>query len=240
MPNACYELFAYVPGNHANDYQALYTIGSGGTGKPTVSVDENAYTNSFAGLGTYRATSSGEIVVILTDQSLANGDAYVSADTMSFVHTACPGAIEGTAYPALTAGPGSPLTQFSLTSDWYNRFGHGDLGYEKWTNTHGTTAVSQATWTFSSLPASTTYSVCAYIPDNYANNPQAHYQGFEGSSSTATFASLTDQATTTGWTYIGSLYTTGSVNSLRVTLDDTGPTGTYTAADAVRLTTGSC
>jgi surface antigen len=239
IPNACYELFAYVPGNHANDYQALYTIGSGGSGYPTVSVDENAYTNNFAGLGTYRASSSGSIVVIVTDQSPANGDAFVTADTMSFVHTACPAVVEGASYPALTEGPGSPFAQFSLTNDWYNRFGHGDLGYEKWTNTNGATAVSTATWKFSGLPTNTSYSVCAYIPDNYANNTQAHYQGFQGTSSSPTFISLVDQATTTGWTYLGLLATTGTT-SVSVTLDDTGPTGTYTAADAVRLTTGSC
>jgi surface antigen len=247
IPNACYELFAYVPGNHSNDYQALYTIGSGGSGYPTVSVDENAYTDSFAGLGSYRATSTGELVVILTDQSLNKGDAYVSADTLSFVHEACPAVVEGSGYPSLTAGPGSPLSRFSLTSDWYNRYGHGDLGYEKWTNDNGTsTPVSTATWTFSALPTGTSYNVCAYIPNNYADNTAAHYQGFQGSSTSATFITYLNQANATGWTYLGLLYTTAAVTSLRVTLDDTGPAKdangnqAYTAADAIRLTTGSC
>lgn len=238
IPNACYALFAYVPSNHADDYQAMYTIAAA-AGTPTVSVDENAYTNNFAGLGTYRATGTGEIVVILTDQSPAGGDAYVAADTVSFVRASCSGSLQGSVYPALTVGPGSPLASFTLTSDWYNRFGHGDLGYEKWTNTHGTTAVSKATWTFTGLPAATTYSVCAFIPDNYANNTAAHYQGFIGTSSSAAYTANLDQSSLTGWAYDGTLRT-DATGMLRVTLDDTGPTGTYTAADAMRLTTGGC
>lgn len=238
MAGACYELFAYVPGNHANDYQAMYSIASA-AGTPTVSVDANSYTNAFAALGTYRSTSAGEIVVILTDQSLASSDAFVTADTLSFVHIACPAAVQGSTYPALTEGPGSPLTQFSLGSDWYSRFGHGDLGYEKWTNTHGSTAVSTAKWTFAGLPAKTAYSVCAFIPDNYADNTAAHYQGFTGSSATATFTASLNQANLTGWSYVGTL-ATDSTGTVHVTLDDTGPTGTYTAADALRLSTSGC
>src|SRR5581483_11277949 len=170
---------------------------SGGT--PTISVDEAAFTDAFALLGYYRSTSSGGITVTLTDQSLASGDAYVAADTMSFVHVTCPSVTQGATYPALTEGPGSPLSQFSLSSDWYSRFGHGDLGYEKWTYTHGATAVSTATWTFSGLAKSTTYYACAYIPDNYANNTQAHYQGYQGSSTSATFIDYENQANATGW-----------------------------------------
>ncbi|HZU58505.1 MAG TPA: CHAP domain-containing protein [Actinocrinis sp.] len=250
-PNACYEIYAYVPDGHSNSYQAQYAIGSASSSAPVVSVDENGYTNGFAGLGVYRADGSGHLTVILTDRSLVSGDAYVAADTMSFVQTSCspanppPVPVLGATYPALTAGPGSPLTQFSLTNDWYNRFGHGDLGYEKWTHTNGTTAVSKATWTFTSgLSANTTYHACAYIPDNYANNTAAHYQGFQGTSSTATFSSLINQNTTTGWTYLG-LLNPGTSGKLTVVLDDTGPTTTagapsYTAADAVRLTTGNC
>lgn len=245
IPNACYEILAYVPGNHADDYQAMYTIDAAG-GSPTVSVDENAYTDNFAGLGTYRAKSNGEIGVLLTDQSLDSGDAYVSADTISFVHVACPATVEGANYPALTAGPGSPLSQFWLISDWYNRFGHGDLGYEKWTNDNGTSApISTAVWNFGGLPAGTTYSVCAFIPDNYANNTAAHYQGYQGSGNSPAFSTYLNQANATGWTYIGVLGT-GTAKSLTITLDDTGPATDangnpeYTAADAIRLTTGAC
>lgn len=236
VPNACYEILAYVPDQYSNDYQAIYTVTSATGATPTVTVDENAYTDNFASLGVYRAASGGYLAVTLTDQSLKSGDAYVAADTMSFVKVACPSVVEGTTYPTLTEGPGSPLAQFSLASDWYNRFGHGDLGYEKWTNTHGSTPVSTATWTFTGLPANTTYYACAYIPDNYANNTAAHYQGFQGNSTSPTFISFINQANTTGWTYLGLLYT-DSTGKLTVTLDDTGPTGTYTAADAIRLTT---
>jgi hypothetical protein len=36
------------------------------------------------------------------------------------------------------------------------------------------------------------------------------------------------------------LLTDGGTGAVHVTLDDTGPVGTYTAADAMRLTTGTC
>ena len=237
VPSACYEVLAYVPDEYSNDYQAIYTVTSASGGTPTVTIDENAYTNNFASLGVYRATSGGYLDVALTDQSLKNGDAYVAADTMSFVNIACPSTVEGATYPALTEGPGSPLSQFSLGSDWYNRFGHGDLGYEKWTNTNGSTAVSTATWTFTGLPANTTYYACAYIPDNYANNTAAHYQGFVGTSTSPYFFTYINQAATTGWMILGLLYT-DTTGKLTVTLDDTGsPAGSYTAADAIRLQT---
>jgi CHAP domain len=238
-PGACYEILAYVPDEHSDDYQAVYTVTSASSAAPTVTLDENATTDNFASLGNYRATSGGYLAVTLTDQSPKSQDAEVAADTMSFVKIACPSVVEGSTYPALTAGPGSPLAQFSLTNDWYSQFGHGDLGYEKWTHTNGATAVSTATWTFPGLPAGTTYSVCAFIPDNYANNTAAHYQGYVGAATSPEFTSVTNQAALTGWSYVGLLQTNSS-GTLRITLDDTGPAGTYTAADAMRLTTGSC
>jgi surface antigen len=236
VPSACYEVLAYVPDEYADDYQAAYTVTSAGGSTPTVTVDENAYTNNFASLGVYRATSGGFLEVTLTDQSLAPGDSYVAADTMSFVRIACPSTVEGAAYPALTEGPGSPLSEFSLTSDWYSRYGHGDLGYEKWTNTNGATAVSKATWTFTGLPANATYYACAFIPDNFADNPAAQYSL---GSSLATIYPTLDQATATGWTPLAASVRVGSDGKVSVTLNDTGPTGTYTAADAIRLTTTS-
>jgi hypothetical protein len=163
---------------------------------------------------------------------------------MSFVNTACPATPQGQGYSSLTVGPGSPLSAFSVTSDWYNRFAHGLLGYEKWTNDNGSTAVSKATWTFSGLSNTTTYTVCAFIPDNYANNTSAHYQGFVGSASSYTFDSHINQAAHYGWVFLGTL--PGSGTPLRVVLDDTGPTQDsagnpeYTAADAMKLTTGTC
>ncbi|GLX05280.1 CHAP domain-containing protein [Microbispora sp. NBRC 16548] len=238
-PDACYEIFAYVPDDHSNSYQAAYTIESASGAKPTVTIDENAYTNAFAGLGTYRATSKGALTVVLTDQSPLKNDAFVAADTMSFVRVGCPASLQGSTYSTLTQGPGSPLTQFTLHDEWYNRFGHGLLGYEKWTNTHGSTAVSTATWTFTGAARNTAYSACASIPDNYANNTAAHYQGYPGSATSPAFTSLINQANTTGWTFLGVVTTDGG-GGARITLDDTGPTGTFTAADAVRLTTEGC
>ena len=55
------------------------------------------------------------------------------------------------------------------------------------------------------------------------------------------FSSLINQNITTGWIYLG-VVSTGSSGAATVTLDDTGPAGTYTAADAVQLTamSGTC
>lgn len=234
-PNACYEIMAYVPDGHSDSYQAQYTVHAA-DGTPNVSVDENAYTNNFASLGTYRADGSGFLEVVLnnTDTTTAN---FVAADTMSFVNIACPAALQGATYPAGTIGPASGLPGFSLGSDWYNRFGHGDLGYEKWTNTHGSTPVSTATWSFTGLASLTCYNLSAFIPDNYANNPNANYQ-----IQTATggpYPATINQNTATGWTYLAHI-ATGRGTTMTVTLDDTGPTGTYTAADAISVTQAAC
>jgi hypothetical protein len=80
-------------------------------------------------------------------------------------------------------------------------------------------------------PTNTCYKANAYIPDNNANNTSAHYQGFQGAgTSLFMFSSLINQATTTGWIYLGPV-STGSSGAATITLDDTGPVGTYTAAD---------
>ncbi len=241
VPNACYEIFAYVPDNYSDSYQAQYSVVSGSGAIPTATVDENAYTNQFASLGTYRADQNGYLLVTL-DNADTSSSRYVAADTMSFVETPCPAKVLGAAYPALTLGPASPLPGFSLGNDWYNDYGHGYLGYGKWTHTNGTTPVSTATWTFTSLPANTCYKASAYIPDDNANNTSAHYQGFQGAgTSVLMFSSLINQATTAGWIYLG-VVSTGSSGAATITLDDTGPVGTYTAADAVQLAaiSGNC
>ena len=98
-----------------------------------------------------------------------------------------------------------------------------------------TTADSTATWTFHGS-ASTCYSVSAFIPDNFADNPQAHHaigSTLEG------FGLTFDQATATGWSSLGAL-TTGSYGVITVTLNDIGPTTpvSYTAADAMQFAQG--
>ena len=98
-----------------------------------------------------------------------------------------------------------------------------------------TTADSTATWTFHGS-ASTCHSVSAFIPDNFADNPQAHHaigSTLEG------FGFTFDQATATGWSSLGAL-TTGSYGVITVTLNDIGPTTpvSYTAADAMQFAQG--
>jgi surface antigen len=92
-------------------------------------------------------------------------------------------------------------------------------------------------------PTNTCYKANAYIPDNNANNTSAHYQGFQGAgTSLFMFSSLINQATTTGWIYLGPV-STGSSGAATITLDDTGPVGTYTAnfiADGHGYYEGEC
>lgn len=130
-----------------------------------------------------------------------------------------PASPQGQTYPALTIGPGSPLSQFSLGRDWYNRFGHGDLGYEKWTHTNGAVAVSTATWSFTGLVSGGCYRTDAFVPDNFANNTRANYRV---GNATGGLIATVNQATTTGWTTLGTV-TAGSDRRINVTLDDTGP-----------------
>jgi hypothetical protein len=239
VPSACYEIFAYVPDNNADSYQAQYWVASGSGAIPTATVDESFYANQFVSLGTYQADQNGYLLVNLSNRDSSSSN-YVSADTMSFVQTPCPPKVLGAAYPALTLGPASPLPGFSLYADWFNDYGHGYLGYGKWTSTNGTTAESTATWTFRSLPANKCYKASAYIPDNNANNTKAHYQGYMGAgTSVFMFSALINQATTSGWIPLG-VVSSGSSGAATITLDDTGPTGTYTAADAVQLAAISC
>lgn len=103
---------------------------------------------------------------------------------------------------------------------------------------NGSTADSTATWTFKGS-ASTCYSVRAYVPDNYADNPQAHYSV---STSLVSDPALTlDQASYTNqFVWLASI-TTGSDGIVQVRLTDQGPAkdssgnALYTAADAIEF-----
>lgn len=84
-----YAVSAYIPNNNANA-KARYTVYAAEGALP-VTVDQQAYTNAWAELGTYCPDSRGHIFVHISDA----GDAYpkvVGADAMRFVpaHGACP------------------------------------------------------------------------------------------------------------------------------------------------------
>lgn len=200
----------------------------------------NAFTNQFAPMGGFTSTSSGQIQVTLTN--MGPSGQYVAADAVAFTpDPLCEGPVGtgfGPVYPSLAFGPGSSPGNFVTTSPWYLRLGHGYAYHELWTYDNGSTADSTATWTFKGS-ASTCYSVQAYVPDNYADNPQAHYSV---STSLVSDPALTlDQASYTNqFVWLASI-TTGSDGIVQVRLTDQGPAkdssgnALYTAADAIEF-----
>lgn len=98
--------------------------------------------------------------------------------------------------------------------------------------------VSTATWTFFGA-ANACYTASAYIPNNYANNPNASYT-FD--TQVGVIGTQINQNTSTGWTpFQGNpKIPTGSNGEIIVKLNDTGPVGTYTAADAISFIQTSC
>lgn len=79
-PGGCYSIAAFVPDVFSNT-QAQYTV-QGATGRTAV-VDENAFTDQWAPLGTFTADPAGALRVTLTNQGPS--DHYVAADAMRFV-----------------------------------------------------------------------------------------------------------------------------------------------------------
>jgi hypothetical protein len=242
VPNSCYEVSAYVPDNDSDNNAARYQVLDSYYGTFWPQVNENAFTNQFAPLGGFIATSSGQLSVTLTN--IGPGSQYVAADAVAFtLDPLCEGPVGsglGPVYPSDVIGPGSSPANFTTTSPWYTQLGHGYAYHELWTHDNGSTADSTATWTFAGR-ASTCYAVAAYIPDNLANNPQAHYAvgtSLEGFGTTYDQEGYTDDFMPLG------AVTTGSNGVITVTLSDVGPTTDssgnplYTAADAMEFVAG--
>ena len=239
IPLDCYEVFAYVPDAKSDNNAATYDIADQWYGNFWPQVNENSFTNQFTDLGMFMARTDGSLPVTLLD--LGPAGQFVAADALAYtLDTNCKGIREsgtgiGNVYQADQIGPGSPPADFSTTNQWYTQLGHGYTNHELWTYDNGTTADSTATWTFHGS-ASTCYAVSAFIPDNFADNPQAHYavgSTLEG------FGFTFDQATATGWSSFGAV-TTGSNGVITVTLNDVGPATpvSYAAADAMQFAQG--
>lgn len=98
--------------------------------------------------------------------------------------------------------------------------------------------MSTATWVFSGT-AGACYTATAYIPNNFANNTSAAYTI---TTQKGTVHTSINRSASTGWTQFqgNPTITTGSSGQVTVTLNDTGPTGTYTAADAISFTQAGC
>jgi surface antigen len=234
-PGACYDVSAYIPDNYANNPSTRYLVyGASGPNTPTtVIVNQEAYTNTWADLGTFHADGYGGLAVEVTD--IGDTGYYVAADAVQFTRAAtCAGPVNGTAYPAGVYGPGMP--QFLTESWWATQPGHGLLGQEQWTHTNGSTADSRAYWTPQLVPGAC-YAVSAYIPDNYANNPQTSYT-IHAADGAHTYL-INQQGYTNAYAPLGT-YQAASDGSLQVVVDDTGPTGYYVAADAMRYVQAPC
>jgi len=233
LAGECYEISAYVPDNYSDNYAARYQVIDSFYDTLWPQVNENAFTNQFASLGDSLANSSGQLSVVLTN--IGPRGQYVAADAMAFVLNPN-GCALGSAYTApAIIGPGSSPANFTTSNAWFSGVGHGYASHDLWTHTNGSTADSTATWT-AALSPDACYNVSAYIPANfYADNPDATYDitiwnGANGAGGPFT----ADQAAIgNAWASLGQITTqTGLVT---VTLSDTGPTGTYTAADAMRF-----
>ena len=81
-PGRCYSVAVFVPNVYSNTPAARYTVESAG-GTSTATVDENAYTNEWAALGSFTADSTGGIRITLQNQGPS--DRYVAADAVRFV-----------------------------------------------------------------------------------------------------------------------------------------------------------
>lgn len=135
----------------------------------------------------------------------------------------------GSAYPGTNLG-------------WYTDSGHGLLGDEQWTNLHGPTASSTATWS-PSLQANTCYQVDTFVPNNWSNDSFALYQVTDAKFGRSVVP-INENSYTNQYARIGIFESSGS-GALPVELTDQGPaptpTSTQIAADAVRyIPVSSC
>jgi hypothetical protein len=229
-PNGCYTVSAFVPDNDANSPTALYTI-AGGLG----TVDQNAYTNAWALIGTVRVDTGGTATVALLDSSPAG--LYVGADALAFAPSACS---LGIAAPVVDPGtPGFSLAGVGTNGGWGRTAGHGLRGLMWWTRTNGTSPSSTATWNPTLLPGC--YHVAVFIPDTNANNPQASYFVTVAGGNGATGGEIDiDQSRWTNvWVDLTPI-TVHAGDTVTVTLDDTGTTGKYVAADALWFQPSTC
>lgn len=129
------------------------------------------------------------------------------------------------------AGPGSPAAVFTTTGTWRTDPGHGELGTMRYTPTAGATAT--ATWNPGGLRPTTCYQVDALVPDQYSDNPAARYVV----AGTTVFVDENDY--TNEWAPLG-VHRTTTGGGLTVRLDNSGASGDYVAADALRFVPTSC
>jgi surface antigen len=231
---ACYDVSLYVPDNFSDNPAATYNTGDayyGGNFWPTV--DENIFTNQFAGIGTLESGSGGYLPVSLQNSG-PSGD-YVAADAAAFVlNPNCVPQNNGTSafgqpMSGGIIGPGSPAVNFATTGNWHSYLGFGWANHQLYSPDN---AGATATWTFNGT-AGHCYNVDAYIPImGYADNTSA---GYVVSNNLGGGLATVNQNITSGWTGLSRL-NAGSDGKITVKLTDNGNSGAYTGADAIRFT----
>jgi hypothetical protein len=238
VPNACYEIQAFVPNDHSDNHAARYHVQDQYFADFWPQVEENAFTNQFASLGVFQAWGNGTLPVTLLDDGPSGQ--FVAADELANTQVDCAGLgnrYSGFHQTAVYIGPGSDPASFTTTDYWYSGIGHGWAHHDLWTHTNGATPVSTATWT-THLNANACYKVAAWIPANfYANNTAADYTVTLWSGGNAVggpLGSVNQAAVGDVWAPVGQITTLDG--RVAVSLDDTGPTGTYTAADTLSFT----
>lgn len=250
LASTCYEVEAYVPDNFSDNNAAIYHVTDSYFGGFYPQVNENSFTSQFASLGGFKSGSNGTLPVTLQ----ANGPPgqYVAADALAYApDPACdgpayagPGTVSGLGnwYLGTQMGPGSAPANFWTANAWFTRLGHGLAYHELWTYDNGSTADSTARWNLYGN-ASSCYNIQAFIPNNFADNPSAHYT--VATDNGQTVVNL-NQAALTGWSSLTTHVKTGSDGIITVVLDDTGPATDssgnplYTAADAMEFDPTTC
>jgi hypothetical protein len=205
-PGLCYDVSVYVPDTDSDNPGTLYYSNDQAYGIFYPLVNENAFTNQFAPLGTFMSNSDGTLPVDIFNDG-PSGE-YVAADAVAFVwNPTCAAewggaSTFGSKYTSTILGPGSGPPEFSTSGNWYYDLDHGYANHQLYT-TDGSGA--SATWTFYGS-ANACYTAKAYIPNWDASNTTASYSP---------------------------RFTTGSNGTITVKLASTGSSGGYTAADAI-------
>lgn len=231
-PGLCYDVSVYVPNTDSDNPGTLYYSNDQAYGIFYPQVNENAFTNQFAPLGTFISNSDGTLPIDIFNDG-PSGD-YVAADAVAFVwNPTCSAewggaAAFGSKYGSAILGPGSGPPEFSTSGNWYYDLDHGYANHQLYT-ADGSGAA--ATWTFYGS-ANACYTAKAYIPNWDADNTTASYTFTTQNGTTGT---TINQNTSTGWTSFSGnpRFTTGSNGTITVKLASTGSSGGYTAADAI-------
>ncbi len=193
LPNTQpYEVFVFIPRNHATTTQAHYTVYYA-NGQTDVVVNQNNYYDQWVSLGTYQFNNGTGGYLRLVDQT---GEAYASkwigfdsAQWQPRTSVPPPMAVTTVVSESDTAPyDGAPGFFRHGTPQYWHDAGVGDGGHMYWTynndSAHGSDDIGD--WR-PNLSVRAKYEVFAYIPNNYANTTQAHYTVYNADGQTEVY-----------------------------------------------------